>query len=56
MKFIRIKVVLCSRKKTCYLNEDLFSGSFLLGNWMYNQGSEVELVRVGSIVAYLAIS
>jgi hypothetical protein len=61
MKFVRIRVVLCSRKKRCYLNGDLFSGSFLLGSWRCDQGrafllSEVELMRVGSIVAYLAIS
>jgi hypothetical protein len=38
VKFVRIRVVLCSRKKRCYLNGDLFSGSFLLGSWRYNQG------------------
>jgi hypothetical protein len=60
MKFVRKRMVLCLRNKRSYLNGDLFSGSFLLGSWRCNQGSfllsDVELMRVGSIVAYLAIS
>jgi hypothetical protein len=33
MKFVRKRVVLCSKKRRSYLNGDLFSGSFLLGTW-----------------------
>jgi hypothetical protein len=51
---------LCSRKKRSYLNGDLFGGSFPLGSWRCTKVrtfllSEVELMRVGSIVAYLGI-
>jgi hypothetical protein len=53
-------MVLCSRKKRYYLNENFFGGSFLLGSWRGNQRwsfllSEVELIRFGSNVAYLDI-
>jgi hypothetical protein len=61
MKFVRKRMVLCSRKKRSYLNRDLFGGSFLLAAGGATKDrtfllSEVELMRVGSIVAYLAIS
>jgi hypothetical protein len=54
-------MVLCSRRKRYYLNENSFGGSFLLGSWRGNQNgafllSEVELIRFGSDVAYLDIS
>jgi hypothetical protein len=38
MKFVRIRVILCSRKRKSYLNRDLFGGSFPLGSWRCNQG------------------
>jgi hypothetical protein len=54
-------MVLCSRRKRYYLNENLFGGSFLLGSRRATKYgafllSEVELIRVGSIVAYMDIS
>jgi hypothetical protein len=62
MKFVRIRVILCSRKRKSYLNRDLFGGSFFLlaaGGATKDRTfllSAVELKRIGSIVAYLAIS
>jgi hypothetical protein len=38
MKFVRRRVVLCSRKKRFYLNGDLFGSSFPLSSWRCNQG------------------
>jgi hypothetical protein len=54
-------MVLCLGRERYYLNENSFGGSFLLGTWRSNQRgafllSEVELIRFGSIVAYLDIN
>jgi hypothetical protein len=61
MKFVRIRVILCSRKEKSYL-----TGIFLVILFLLAAGgairdrpfllSAVELKRIGSIVAYLAIS
>jgi hypothetical protein len=61
MKFIRIRVALCSRKKNVTSMRTFLVVLFFLAAGGTTKGiafllSEVELVRVGSIVAYLAIS
>jgi hypothetical protein len=38
VKFVRIRVILWSRKGKSYLNRDLLGGSFPLGSWRCNQG------------------
>jgi hypothetical protein len=37
VKFVRIRVILWSRKRKSYLNKNL-GGSFPLGSWRCNQG------------------
>jgi hypothetical protein len=38
VKFVRIRVILWSRKRKSYLNRDFLGDSFPLGSWRCNQG------------------
>jgi hypothetical protein len=38
VKFVRIRVILWSRKGKSYLSRNLLGGSFPLGSWRCNQG------------------
>jgi hypothetical protein len=37
VKFVRMRVILWSRKRKYYLNRDFLRGSFPLGSWRCNQ-------------------
>jgi hypothetical protein len=48
VKFVRIRVILWSRKRKSYLNRDFLGGSFPLGSWRCDQGQAFSLVSSGT--------
>jgi hypothetical protein len=48
VKFVRIRVILWSRKRKSYFHRDFLGGFFPLGSWRCNQGQAFSLVSSGT--------